>query len=97
MEGSYGKLVLFRVVTVLINMILLAQISIPFDLIAMIIGIWVKAPSVRVIIIALEIFNLMLAILGGFFGNIIGALLGILISGICIYVMCLPDVKERFE
>ena len=97
MESSYGKLVLFRVVTVLINLFLVGQINIPFDFIALIIGIWVMSSGMRIVIMALEILNLMLAILGLFFGNILGGLLGIAVSGICIYVMCLPDVKERFE
>ena len=97
MESNYGKLVLFRVVTVLINLFLVGQINIPFDFIALIIGIWVMSSGMRILIMALEILNLMLAILGLFFGNILGGMLGIAVSGICIYVMCLPDVKERFE
>ena len=97
MEGSYGKLILFRVVTVLVSMFLLHQVSIPFDLIALVIGIWVMTPGMRIVIFVLEVVNLMLAMLSIFFGNFIGALFGILISGICLYVLCLPDVKERFE
>lgn len=97
MESSYGKLVAFRTVTVLINLFLVGQINIPFDFIALIVGIWVMSPGVRIVIFVLEILNLMLAILGFFFGNILGGLLGVVTSGICLYVMCLPEVKERFE
>lgn len=97
MNITYGKLVLFRAVTVLISMFLLHQITIPFDLIALVIGIWVTAPWMRVVIVALEFFNLMLAVLSGFFGNIPGAILGIVVSGLCIYGVCAPGVKERFE
>ena len=97
MKNSYGTLVLFRFVTVLINLLLVRQLNIPFDFIALLIGIWVMKPGMRAVIFALEVLNLMLAILGLFFGNMLGGLLGVAISGICIYVMCLPDVKERFE
>jgi len=97
MENSYGKLILLRVVTVLINLVVFHLLSIPFDLIALIVGIWVTSPGMRIVIFVLEVLNLMLAILGLFFGNILGGLLGVAVSGICIYVMCLPDVKERFH
>ena len=96
MKGTYGKLVLFRGAFVLINLFLMGQLSIPLDLIAMLIGIWVPAPLVRMAIFALEILNLMLSALGLFFGNIMGGLMGVAVSVICIYVMCLPDVKARF-
>ena len=96
MKSTYGKLVLFRGAIVLINLLLMGQLSVPLDLIAMLIGIWVPAPLVRMVIFALEILNLLLAILGLFFGNIMGGLMGIAVSAICLYVMCLPDVKARF-
>lgn len=97
MKITYGKLVLFRAVTVLVSVFLLRQITIPFDLIALVVGLWVTAPWMRVAIVALEFFNLMLAVLSGFFGNIPGAILGIAVSGLCIYGVCMPGVKERFE
>lgn len=96
MKGSYGKLVLFRGAIVLINLVLMGQLSVPLDLIAMLIGIWVPAPVVRMAIFALEILNLMLALLALFFSNLMGGLIGVAVSVICIYVMCLPDVKARF-
>lgn len=96
MKGTYGKLVLFRGAIVLINLVLMGQLSVPLDLIAMLIGIWVPAPVVRMAIFALEILNLMLALLALFFSNLMGGLIGVAVSVICIYVMCLPDVKARF-
>ena len=96
MKGSYGKLVLFRGAIVLINLVLMGQLSVPLDLIAMLIGIWVPAPVVRMAIFALEILNMMLALLALFFSNLMGGLIGVAVSVICIYVMCLPDVKARF-
>ena len=97
MKSSYGKMIIFRLVTAAINFFLIRQLNIPLDLVAMLIGIPFTAPGVRVLIFALEILNLMIAALGFFFGNILGSLLGIAISAVCIYMLCLPDVKERFE
>ena len=51
----------------------------------------------RVAIFALEVLNLMLAALGLFFGNYVGSLFGIAICAFCLYVMCRPEVKERFQ
>ena len=96
MSGTYGKLILFRTVTVAVNLFLVRQLNIPFDFVAMLIGIPVTRPVMRGIIFALEILNLMLACLGLFFGNYLGGLLGIAISAVCIYAMCRPDIKERF-
>ena len=97
MNGTYAALVVFRAVTVAVNLFLVGQLNIPFDFIAMLIGICVTAPGVRVAIFALEVLNLMLAVLGLFFGNWLGGLLGVAVSAICLYVLCLPDVKQRFE
>ena len=97
MKNSYGKLVLFRFATAAVNLFLIRQLNIPFDLIAMLIGIPFAVPGVRVAIFALEILNLMIAALGFFFGNILGSTFGVVISAVCIYVLCRPDVKERFE
>ena len=94
---SYKYLVLFRAVTVVINLFVIGQLNIPFDFIALVIGLWVARPSVRVAIFALEVLNLMIAGLGLFFGNYLGSLFGIAISALCLYVMCRPDVKERFS
>ena len=80
MSGTYGKLVLFRAVTVAVNLFLVGQLNIPFDFIAMLVGLCVAAPVVRAVIFALEVLNLMLALLGFFFGNWIGSLLGVAIS-----------------
>ena len=97
MNGTYGKLVLFRAVTVAINLFLVGQLSIPFDFIAMLVGLCFTASGVRTVIFALEVLNLMLALLGFFFGNWIGSFLGVAISAVCLYVICLPEVKERFQ
>lgn len=97
MENThYRNLILFRAATVAINLFLVKQLNIPFDFIAILIGIWFPKSGVRAAIFALEVLNLMLAGLGLFFGNIVGGLLGIFISAVCLYMMCLPDVKERF-
>ena len=96
-NNHYRNLVLFRAATVAINLFLIKQLNIPFDFIAIIIGIWFPKPGVRVAIFALEVLNLMLAALGLFFGNYVGSLFGIVISAFCLYVMCRPEVKERFQ
>ncbi len=96
MKNRYGLLVLFRAVTVAVNLFLVGQLNIPFDFIAMLVGIPFAAPGVRAVIFALEVLNLMLALLGLFFGNYVGGLLGVAISAVCIYAMCRPDIKERF-
>lgn len=96
MNSSYGKLILFRVVTSAVILFLLRQWSIPLDLIAMLVGIWVPVPVVRGIIFALEVLSLMLAALGLFFGNILGGLFSIAVYGISLYAMCRPDIKARF-
>ena len=97
MKNNYTYLVAFRLSTAAINLFLVRQLNIPFDLIAMLIGIPVKRSAVRTVTFALEVLNLMLAALGLFFGNYVGSLLGIAISAVCIYMLCLPDVKERFQ
>ena len=96
MLSHYGLLVLFRVLTAAINFFMIRQLNIPLDLIAMIIGIWVLRPWVRVTLFSLEVLNVMLALLGLFFGNYVGSLFGIAVYGLCIYVLCTPEVKERF-
>ena len=96
MNSSYGKLIFFRVATSAVILFLLGQWSIPLDLIAMIIGIWVLRPWVRVTVFSLEVLNLMLALLGLFFGNYVGSLFGVAVYGLCIYVLCTPEVKARF-
>ena len=93
---NYGLLVLFRAVTAAINLLMIRQLNIPLDLIAMIIGIWVLRPWVRVTVFSLEVLNLMLALLGLFFGNYVGSLFGVAVYGLCIYVLCTPEVKARF-
>lgn len=93
---NYKYLVLFRAVTVVINLFVIGQLNIPFDFIALVIGLWVTKPSVRAAIFALEVLNLMLAGLGLFFGNYLGSFFGLAISGFCLYMMCRPDIKERF-
>ena len=42
MKDSYGKLILFRAVTAAIILFLIRQRTIPFDLLAMVIGIWIR-------------------------------------------------------
>ena len=96
MMSSYGKLVLFRAATAAINLLVIAQLNIPLDLIALIVGIWVTRPAVRGVIFALEVLNVMVAALGCFFGNYVGSLFGIAVNAICLYAMCRPDIKERF-
>ena len=96
MLSNYGLLVLFRAVTAAVNLLVIRQLNIPLDLVAMIIGIWVLRPWVRVAIFSLEVLNLMLALLGLFFGNYVGSLFGVAVYGLCIYVLCSPALKERF-
>ena len=96
MERTYAKLLSVRIITVAINVFLIRQMNIPLDLIAMGIGIWVLRPWVRTAIFALEVLNLMLTALGLFFGNYVGGLLGIAVYSFCLYLLCTPEVKERF-
>ena len=96
MERTYAKLLSVRIITVAINVFLIRQMNIPFDLIAMGIGIWVLRPWVRTAIFALEVLNLMLTALGLFFGNYVGGLFGIAVYSFCLYLLCTPEVKERF-
>ena len=97
MNSTYGKLLIVRIITVAINVILIRQMNIPLDLIAMIVGIWVLRPWVRVTIFALEVLNLMLTALGLFFGNYVGGLFGIAVYSFCLYLLCTPEIKERFQ
>ena len=97
MERTYAKLVSVRIITVAINVFLIRQMNIPLDLIAMGIGIWVLRPWVRTAIFALEVLNLMLTALGLFFGNYVGGLFGIAVYGFCLYLLCTPEVKARFQ
>ena len=96
-NNHYRNLVLFRAATVAINLFLIKQLNIPFDFIAIIIGIWFPRTGVRVAIFALEVLNLMLAALGLFFGNYVGGLFGIAVYSFCLYMLCTPEVKERFR
>ena len=96
MLSNYGLLVLFRVVTAAVNLLVIRQLNIPLDLIAMVVGLWVLRPWVRATIFSLEVLNLMGALLGLFFGNYAGSLFGVAVYGLCIYVLCKPELKERF-
>ena len=97
MERTYAKLLSVRIITVAINVFLIRQMNIPLDLIAMGIGIWVLRPWVRTAIFALEVLNLMLTALGLFFGNYVGGLFGIAVYSFCLYLLCTPEIKERFQ
>ena len=96
MVRSYEKMVIFRVITAAVMILAIRQFTIPFDLVAMIIGIWVKKPGMRMAIYALEVLNLMLSALGLFFGNYLGSLFGVAVSAICFWLLSRPDVRERF-
>ena len=97
MERTYAKLLSVRIITVAINVFLIRQMNIPLDLIAMGIGIWVLRPWVRTTIFVLEVLNLMLTALGLFFGNYVGGLFGIAVYSFCLYLLCTPEVKARFQ
>ena len=93
----YGTLVAFRSVVAVISMLLSGGISIPFDLIALLCGLWITSSAVRTIIVVIEVINLIFGVGIMLMGGVLSGLLGIAVSGICLYAMNLPDIKERFE
>ena len=93
----YGMLVAFRSMVAVISVLLSGGISIPFDLIALVCGIWITTSSVRTIIVVIEVINLILSVAIMFMGGFLSGLLGIAVAGICLYVINLPEIKERFE
>ena len=72
-------------------------ISISLDLIAMVVGIWVTAPPVWIILICLESFNIVLCVLAFFSGNVVVALINLIVYIICIYGLTRPSIKDRFH
>ena len=96
MKSKYGLLILFRAVTAAVNVFLIAQMGIPFDLIVMLIGVPFARNGVRAVIFGLEVMSLMLSLLSLFFGNYVGGVFNTAVSAACIYALCRPDIKERF-
>ena len=100
-DKTYNKLVGFRFVAMLVisTMTFLSEgrFDIPLDLIVLLLGVWVTAPAIRVLILALEALNLLLGAAAIIAEEFLGGILGLVISGVCLYVMGLPEIKERFQ
>jgi len=67
------------------------------DVIVLLLGVWVTVPSIRFIITALEALNILLGAAAILAGEFLGGVLGVVISGICLYVINRPEIKERFQ
>ena len=99
-DTYYCCLFMFRLIVAIILTAIdftRGNFSISLDLIAMVVGIWVTAPSVWIIVICLEGFNIMLCVLAFFSGNVVVALINLIVYIICIYGLTRPSIKDRFH
>lgn len=100
-NGSYYAMVAVRVALVLaiglFSMEVEGSLSIPFDLIAMIVGIWVTAPAVRIIILCLLACNIVFGVVAVIIsGTVVGAI-NAAISVLFLWLMNWPEIKARFQ
>ena len=96
-KKAYEKLFWIRVATVVILGVLTMSISIPLDLIAMLVGLWVMTPTVRTVILVLEVLNLLIAVLSLMTGNLLGSMIGIGISAYFLYSLNQHEIKMYFN
>ena len=73
-----------------------SSVSIPFSLVAMVVGVWVRYPAMWVVIVCLFGVNLALGIVGLFIGSVFSGL-GILLNGLYLWIMCRPPIRQRFR
>ena len=72
------------------------SVSIPFSLVAMVVGVWVRYPAMWVVIVCLFGVNLALGIVGLFIGSVFSGL-NILLNGLYLWIMCRPPIRQRFR
>lgn len=80
------------------TMVAYGEISVPFSLLAMIAGFWLRRPEVWWIIqglLGMEVGFLVLVMLGALPGTVV-ALFKVLINGSCMWAMCRAPVRRRF-
>ena len=73
-----------------------SSVSIPFSLVAMVVGVWVRYPAMWVVIVCLFGVNLALGIAGLFIGSVFSGL-NILLNGLYLWIMCRPPIRQRFR
>ena len=100
-ETAYRKLLFFRVfmwglVTVGV-FVASSSITVSLDLIALVVGIWVIAPAMWVVILCLEALNIAFTFIMLIeTGNVFSAVT-LIVCIICLFVMTRPSVKARFH
>ncbi len=73
-----------------------SSVSIPFSLVAMVVGVWVRYPAMWVVMVCLFGVDLALGIAGLFIGSVFSGL-GILLNGLYLWIMCRPPIRQRFR
>lgn len=73
-----------------------SSVSIPFSLVAMVVGVWVRYPAMWVVMVCLFGVNLALGIVGLFIGSVFSGL-NILLNGLYLWIMCRPPIRQRFR
>ena len=70
--------------------------SIPFSLVAMVVGVWLRHPAMWVVMVCLFGVDLALGIVGLFIGSVFSGL-NILLNGLYLWIMCRPPIRQRFR
>ena len=101
-DQQYHRLVVFRAVWVLvvgiISLMSTGVFSLPLDLLAMVVGIWVTHPAVWVVILCLLVFNILLDLTAMFLpGAVWMSVLAIALMVIYIVWLTRPSVRARFD
>ena len=73
-----------------------SSVSIPFSLVAMVVGVWVRHPAMWVVMVCLFGVDLALGIVGLFIGSVFSGL-NILLNGLYLWIMCRPPIRQRFR
>ena len=104
-DRLYYGLVAFRAVWVLlvgvVSLISTGVFSLPLDLPAMVVGIWVTHPAVWVVILCLQAFYILLELAILFFPGVFvtmaaASVLAIALMGVCVLWLTRPRVRTRF-
>jgi len=88
---------IFVVIICAASMMLYNSVTLPFDFVAMLVGMWAPYPAVWICIMVLLILNMMVGALSLLTEGNVLAVLSIFICAICIGLLNRPGVKARFH
>lgn len=99
-DSYYRWLIFFRIVMwgimTFVTMGMSNTIKIPFDLIALLVGIWVTRPVMWDVILGLEGINAFFGLLGVVVTGSVYSPVNLVVSAVCLIAITRPSIKARF-